>query len=69
MDTSRTMLPDPEVRPHVSVEEAAAALGISRSSVYQAAVRGDLPAIRVGHRIVIPTARLREMLGLSPRVA
>lgn len=59
-------VPDPEVRPTVSVEEAAQWLGIGRNRAYEAARRGDLPTIRIGHRLVVPTAALRCLLRLVP---
>lgn len=47
------------------VEEAAALLGISRGSAYEAARRGEIPTVRIGHRLLVPTARLLEMLGCA----
>lgn len=60
-----TQLPDPTTRPTVTVEEAAGFLGIARGSAYEAARRGDLPTIRVGRRLLVPTAALRRMLGMD----
>lgn len=51
------------VRETVSVPEAAAILGIGRNTVYVAVRRGEIPALRIGKRIVIPRGQLREMLG------
>jgi excisionase family DNA binding protein len=51
-------------QPTVSVEIAAQLLGISRASAFRAVHRGQLPAIRLGRRIIIPTAELRQMLHL-----
>lgn len=45
-----------------SVPVAGALLGVSRSSAYKAVENGEIPAIRVGRRIVVPTAALRRML-------
>ena len=47
----------------MTVEEAAELLGLSRSSAYRAAACGELPALRFGRRIVVPTARLLALLG------
>ena len=47
-----------------SVPEAAALLGISRSSAYEAVRRGELPAVVVGRRIVIARAALDALLGV-----
>jgi len=46
-----------------SVEEAARILGVSRSAAYRAAARGEIPILVVGHRKLVPAARLRELLG------
>lgn len=54
---------DPATTPTVTVPEAARFLGISRGSGYEAARTGDLPTIRIGKRLLVPTARLLEMLG------
>jgi len=46
------------------VEQACQLLGISRSAGYRAATAGDLPILRLGRRIYVPTAPLLAMLGL-----
>jgi excisionase family DNA binding protein len=48
-----------------SIEEAAVLLGVGRSTAYAAARDGSLPTLRVSHRLLVPTARLRVMLGLG----
>jgi excisionase family DNA binding protein len=45
------------------VEQACQLLGISRSAGYRAATAGDLPILRLGRRIYVPTALLLAMLG------
>lgn len=45
----------------VSVPKAAALLGISRASAYRYAAGGDLPTRRLGGRVFVVTARLREL--------
>lgn len=50
-------------RATISVEEAGALLGIGRSGAYGAAGRGEIPTLRIGRRLVVPTARLLRMLG------
>jgi excisionase family DNA binding protein len=47
----------------LTVEEVAEYLGLGRSTCYDAARRGELPVLRVGRRLLIPKARLEEMLG------
>jgi excisionase family DNA binding protein len=46
----------------VSVEQAARLLGISRNLAFKAVHDGELPAIRVGRRILIPVAQLDALL-------
>jgi excisionase family DNA binding protein len=50
--------------PLLSVEQACKLLGVSRSVGYRAAASGDLPTLRWGRRLYVPTARLLELLGL-----
>ena len=52
----------PDARLTVTVAEAAKILGIGRALAYQAAATGDLPTVRVGRRILVPLARLKDML-------
>ena len=47
----------------MTVEEAGELLGLSRSSAYRAAARGELPTLRFGRRLVVPTRRLLTLLG------
>jgi excisionase family DNA binding protein len=54
-----------ELPPTISVERAAKLLGVSRSVAYRAAASGELPTITFGRRLLVPTYRLLEMLGLS----
>lgn len=42
---------------------AARVLGISRGLAYGMAKRGELPTIRVGRRLLVPIAKLNELLG------
>jgi excisionase family DNA binding protein len=50
----------------LTVEQAAAVLGIGRTSAYAAAGAGDLPAVRLGRRLIVPVAALRRLLGEVP---
>lgn len=54
----------PELPATVSVDEAARLLGVSRSAAYRAAAAGDIPTLRLGRRLYVPTARLLELLGI-----
>lgn len=46
----------------LTTDEAADLLGISRSAAYNAVATGEIPSVRIGRRILIPRARLIEML-------
>lgn len=54
----------------MTVSEAAALLGISRSSAYECVRLGSIPSIRLGRRIVVPRHALQQLLatptGQSP---
>ncbi|MFD6357048.1 helix-turn-helix domain-containing protein [Nocardia tengchongensis] len=50
------------IEPTISIADAARLLGIGRSTVYAAVKSGELPAIRVGHRVRIPSKWIREAL-------
>ncbi len=53
-----------ELPPTISVVEAGEILGICERSAYRAVNAGDLPSIRIGRRVLVPTAELRRMLGI-----
>jgi excisionase family DNA binding protein len=53
-----------ELPPTISVERAARLLGLSRSAAYRAAATGQLPTLAFGRRLVVPTFRLMQMLGI-----
>jgi excisionase family DNA binding protein len=63
------MLPDPEDRPTVTVDESSEILGISRGAAFNAVKRGEIPSIRIGRRLLVPTAALLRMLDGEPRSA
>lgn len=46
----------------VTVEEAAQLLGISRGLAYELVRRGELPALRLGRRLVVPRRRLLALI-------
>jgi len=60
-----------EQRQTMTIEEAAAALGISRGTAYQAAREGRLPVIRISpRRLVVPKSALDALLaGTGPKAA
>jgi excisionase family DNA binding protein len=58
-------VPHREAPATLTVEQAGQLLGISRRSAYRAAAAGHLPTIRLGRRILVPTALLQRMLGIT----
>jgi excisionase family DNA binding protein len=61
-------IPDPAICPTVSVEDAGVWLGLGRSSAYEAARRGEIPILRFGRTLRVPTARLRVLLGIDQNI-
>lgn len=58
-----------EPTPHpltLTVGQAAKVLGIGRSTAYELVHTGAIPSLRLGRRIVVPSAKLAERLGLPP---
>ena len=49
----------------VPVEVAGEALGIGRNSAYSAIKSGEIPSVRIGRRIAVPTAAIRKMLQIE----
>jgi excisionase family DNA binding protein len=46
----------------VSVPEAAALLGLSRSTAYAAVNRGEIPSVRIGGRVLVPLRKLEQLV-------
>jgi excisionase family DNA binding protein len=46
----------------ISVMEAAQLLGLSRNGAYEAVKRGELPTIRIGHRVLVSKPALVRMM-------
>ena len=49
-------------RQTLSVEAAAKVLGVGRNTAYEAIRKGELPAIRLGKRLLVPVIALERML-------
>lgn len=49
----------------LTVEQTARLLGISRSSAYRGIHSGQIPSFRIGGRILVPTGKLLDLLGLD----
>jgi excisionase family DNA binding protein len=54
-----------DLPPTLTVEQAAKLLGVGRNQTYEAVAKGELPAMRIGRRWVIPTVRLLRLLGVG----
>ncbi len=66
---TQSPLLDLENNPTLTVDQAAKILHISRASAYKAVRSGQIPSIRLGRRVLIPTARLSALLGLNSDAA
>ena len=53
--------------PTISVPQAGELLGISPRSAYRAVERGEIPSLRVGRRVRVPTQRFLDLLGIGGR--
>jgi excisionase family DNA binding protein len=53
-----------DLPPVLSVDEAAQYLGVGRNAVYEAVRSGEIPSLRIGRRIRIPTQALLKKLAL-----
>lgn len=49
----------------LTVKEAAAALGVGKDAIYKAINRGDLRAVKLGGRLLVPQMELDRMLGVD----
>ena len=49
----------------MTVDEVAKLLHVSRANAYRAIKTGEIPSIRVGRRILVPTAALLALLGFD----
>lgn len=49
--------------PLITIEDAARVLNVSRSTACRAATAGQIPTVRLGRRLLVPSALLRRMLG------
>ena len=64
--TAPVPAPTPTAHPvTLTVEQTAVLFDIGRSGAYRAVNRGDIPSIRIGGRIRVPTAKVLELLDLS----
>ena len=62
---SQSMAKQPEGRVR-TLSEVAALLRISRGSAYEAAKRKEIPTIRIGRRLLVPSDALERLLSGNP---
>lgn len=55
------------IRLAFTVDEAARALGLGRSTTYRLVKEGKIPTVRLGGRILVPVHRLSEMVERKAR--
>jgi excisionase family DNA binding protein len=55
------------IPPTITVHQAARALQVQPATVYTWIRNDEFPHLRLGGRIRIPTARLADLLGITPR--
>jgi excisionase family DNA binding protein len=65
VDDLSSLMAELRTKPTCTIGDAARALSIGLSTAYAAARAGQIPAIRLGNRFVVPTASLLRMLGLD----
>ncbi len=58
---------DTQVPPTITVHQAARALQVQPATIYNWIRADEFPHLRLGGRIRIPTARLADLLGVTPR--
>lgn len=52
----------PPERATMTVPEAATLLGLSESATYEAVTRGEIPAVKIGRRVLVVRDRLIALL-------
>ena len=55
---------EPAKKMTLTVEEAAEMIGISRAQAYRCVKRGELRAVQLGRRLVVPVIALEHLLGM-----
>ena len=52
----------------MTVHEAARLIGVSDSAAYEAAARGDIPAVKVGRRVLVKRAAFLAMFSTGTSI-
>ena len=70
---SAPLIPHPSNSPHITPTEAAAIYGLSKPTVYEQCSEylrtngaTGIPCLRLGHKILVITAKVWEQFGLTP---
>lgn len=58
-------IPDPATEPFIRPPQAAPILKVSVRAVYAAIERGEIPSVRVGRSVRIPTGQFLRAFGLE----
>lgn len=58
-------LPDPEEQPLLESSEVAELMRRSVGTVNRAIRAGEIPSVTIGGRRYVPTAKLRDLLGIA----
>lgn len=64
------MLPDPVEKPLMLPSDLEGLIpGKKRSAIYEAIRAGEIPSLRIGSRVYIPTGQLRRLWGVDAESA
>ena len=62
-NNSKALSPDElESRTIITIKEMSAILGIGRNTAYEAVKKGEIPSVKVGRRILVPSKALDKWL-------
>ena len=65
-NNSKVLSPDElESRTIITIKEMSTILGIGRNTAYEAVKKGEIPSVKVGRRILVPSKALDKWLESS----
>jgi len=65
-NNSKALSPDElESRTIITIKEMSTILGIGRNTAYEAVKKGEIPSVKVGRRILVPSKALDKWLESS----
>jgi excisionase family DNA binding protein len=59
------MIPNPLQSPILTVAETAQLLGLGKEATYRAIQKGEIPSVRIGKKILVPTIQILNLLGIQ----